>query len=138
MQQRQAQHDQRAKERKFEIDDLIYVRKCPASKEWIPGQISKVLAHCHIMRFVYQMELMPDVALITFEQDTLKNQIISLFTQVTGWLHLIRLQHITTRHNNQTAHLLHVVRLEYLALLIVMDINRLSELNLFSSRRGGV
>ena len=62
------------------------------------------------------MELTSGVTLITFEQE-LHHQ-----PTVTGWLHLIRLQQITTQHKDQTAHLLHVVCLEYPVLLIVMDI----------------
>ena len=35
-------HDKRAKQREFQLGDLVYARKFPSGKDWIPGVIVKV------------------------------------------------------------------------------------------------
>ena len=36
-------HDKRAKERSFQVNDRVYVRKFPTSKDWIQGKVVKTL-----------------------------------------------------------------------------------------------
>jgi transposase InsO family protein len=67
--QQKSSHDKRARVRKFQVNDLVYARKFPNAKEWIPGKIVKVLGPLS-----FEVELELDHSIIRRHIDHIKSR----------------------------------------------------------------